>query len=181
MTSHPVVLDTVHAPARHGLDLLVLDHVRIQAWDRILFVECGDGWIAEEAWRRALRAYVCGVDTSLDQVERARQLREVRGKLEFLPWDGRTLPVPDAEFNRVVAILGAASRQHAAGLLRDVRRVLRVGGEAYLLHPTTGDAELRLALAQGGWADVCELARSGDDALVRARCSSPPASDQKIV
>src|SRR2546430_9635072 len=67
MTSHPVVLDTVDVPARRGLDLLVLDHVRIQAWDRILFVECGDGWIAEEAWRRALRAYVCGLDTSLDR------------------------------------------------------------------------------------------------------------------
>ncbi len=183
MTSHPVVLDTVDVPARRGLDLLVLDHVRIQAWDRILFVECGDGWIAEEAWRRALRAYVCGLDTSLDQVERARQLREVRGKLEFMPWDGHTLPVPDAEFNRVVAILAAAPPHHAADVLRDVRRVMRVGGEAYLLHPTTGDAELRLTVAQAGWTDVCEVARSGDDVavLLRARCAPPSPSDQKIV
>jgi len=183
MTSHPVVLDTVHVPARRALDLLVLDRVRIQAWDRILFVECGDGWIAEEASRRALRAYVCGLDTSLDQVERARQLREVRGKLEFMPWDGRTLPVRDAEFNRVVAILAGALPQQGAGLLRDVRRVLRGGGEAYLLHPTTGQAELRVTLAQAGWTDVCELARSDDDGaiLLRAQCAPPSPSDQKIV
>src|SRR2546421_363251 len=148
MTSHPVVLDTVDVPARRSLDLLVLDHVRIQAWDRILFVECGDGWIAEEAWRRALRAYVCGLDTSLDQVERARQLREVRGKLEFMPWDGHTLPVPDAEFNRVVAILAAAPPHHAADVLRDVRRVMRVGGEAYLLpRMKTQNSRARLACA----------------------------------
>jgi len=183
MTSHPVVLDTVDVPARRGLDLLVLDHVRIQAWDRILFVECGDGWIAEEAWRRALRAYVCGLDTSLDQVERARQLREVRGKLEFMPWDGRTLPVPDADFNRVVATLAAAPPHHAADLLRDARRVMRVGGEAYLLHPTTADAGLRLTLAQAGWTDVCEVTRSDDDVavLLRARCGPPSPRDQKIV
>jgi ubiquinone/menaquinone biosynthesis C-methylase UbiE len=183
MTSQPLALDTAELPARRGLDLLVLDLVRIQAWDRILFVECGDGWIAEEAWRRALRAYVCGLDTSVAQVERAKQLREVGGKLEFMPWDGRTLPVPDAVFNRVVAIFSPAPPQPTPGVLRDLRRVLRAEGEAYLLHPAAGDADLRLTLAQAGWTDVCELARSQDDSavLVRARCTPPLSSDQKIV
>jgi SAM-dependent methyltransferase len=152
----------------------VLDRVTIQAWDRILFVECGDGWIAEEAWRRAVRAYVCGLDTSVDEVERAKQLREVRGKLDFMPWDGRTLPVPDAGFNRVVALF-APPPPCATRWLRDVRRVLRAEGEAYLLHPLTADAELRLTLAQTGWADVSELARTEDNSavLVRARCTAP--------
>ena len=183
MTSQPLALDTVDPPVRRGLDLLVLDQVRIQAWDRILFVECGDGWIAEEAWRRALRAYVCGLDTSVEQIARAKQLREVRGKLEFMAWDGRTLPLPDAAFNRVVAILPPASPRHTAGVLQDVRRVLRADGEAYLLHPATGDADLRLSLAQTGWADVRDLARSADDAgvLVRARCAPLLPGNQKSV
>ena len=183
MTSQPVALEDVEVPARRRLELRVLDQMRIQAWDRMLFVECGDGWIAEEAWRRAVRAYVCGLDTSLDHVARARQLREVRGKLEFMPWDGRTLPVPDAGFDRVVAIFSPAPAPDAVALLRDVRRVLRAEGEAYVLHPVAGDGDLRRTLAQAGWADVCELARSDDDSavLVRARCAPPPPSDQKIV
>src|SRR5437588_786389 len=41
-------------------------------------MQCGDGWIVEEAWRRAQRAYVCGLDTSPAQVERARRLRGPR-------------------------------------------------------------------------------------------------------
>ena len=69
--------------ARRPLELFVLDHVKIQAWDRILFVQCGDGWIVEEAWRRAVRAYVCGLDTSGADVALAKQLREVAGKVEF--------------------------------------------------------------------------------------------------
>src|SRR5438477_13050407 len=91
--------------ARRPLELFVLDHVKIRAWDRILFVECGDGWIVEEAWRRAGRAYVCGLDRSDAHVELAKRLREIPGKVEFSLWDGQRLPVPDLGFNRVVATL----------------------------------------------------------------------------
>jgi len=183
MSTAHIVIDTVDVEPRRALDLLVLDRVSIRAWERVLFVQCGDGWIVEEAWRRALRAYVCGLDTSPAQVERARRLREVQGKVEFMAWDGRTLPVPDAAFDRVVAILSPAPPQDPAALFRDVRRVLRAEGEAYLLSPATGDGELRLALAQGGWADLRELTRSADGCavLVRARSAAPASIDQKIV
>jgi len=45
---------TVAAPGealgrQRAFDLRVLEHVRIKAWDRLLFVECGDGWLVEEA------------------------------------------------------------------------------------------------------------------------------------
>src|SRR5437660_1388127 len=57
---------------QRGLDLLVLDAMRIQAWERLLFLQCGAGWIVEEAWRRALRVYACGLDTSPALVARSR-------------------------------------------------------------------------------------------------------------
>jgi len=34
---------------RRAVDLRVLEQVTIKAWDRLLFVECGDGWLVEEA------------------------------------------------------------------------------------------------------------------------------------
>src|SRR5256885_6860805 len=175
MTANPLALAPVDVGARRAMDLLVLDRVKIQAWDRILFVQCGDGWIVEEAWRRAVRAYICGLDMSGVDVALARQLREVPGKLEFKTWDGQSLPVPDRAFDRVVAIL-APGQVQAAALVRDLGRVLRSDGDAYVLHPVSADRDVRQALAQAGWTDVRELARSGDESavLVHARGSSLP-------
>jgi hypothetical protein len=113
MTSPHLAVDTADEilSRRRAADLLVLDQVRLKAWDRLLFVECGDGSIAEEASRRALRAYACGLDRSPAHVALARQLREVPAKLEFKTWDGRRLPCPERGFDRVVATLALAGAQ----------------------------------------------------------------------
>lgn len=143
MGTQQLPLDAVEAGDR-GLDLSVLDCVKIQAWDRVLFVQCGDGWIVEEAWRRAQRAYVCGLDMSPVHVEVAKHLREVPGRLEFGIWDGRHLPLPDGAFGRVV--LDLTRTPLADGLLREVSRVLQASGEAYLLVPASCAGRLREAL-----------------------------------
>jgi trans-aconitate methyltransferase len=75
---------------RHALGQQLLDQVRVKAWDRVLFIECGDGWIVEEAWRRAPRAYMCGLDLSPGHTELAKRLREVPGRLEFQSRSGNT-------------------------------------------------------------------------------------------
>ena len=154
--------------------LQVLDHIALKAWDRVLFVECGDGWIAEEAWRRAGRAYVYGLDMSQDDVALAKRIREVPGKVEFETWDGRTLPVPDHSFDRAVAIV-VGPRVAAAALVRDLSRVLRGEGSAYLLHSAATDADIHRELARAAWREVREVARCGDEtALLRAtRCATP--------
>jgi len=185
VTANPLTGATLDIGVRRALDLLVLDHIKVQAWDRVLFVQCGDGWIVEEAWRRAVRAYVCGLDTSAADVELAKQLREVPGKLEFQRWDGQDLPVPDRDFDRVVATFAPGLGQDPTVLCRELRRVLRAEGDAYLLYPVAADARVQLALAQGGWREVREIARSDDQsaALVHARGTLATGADldQKIV
>ncbi|MGH7734096.1 MAG: class I SAM-dependent methyltransferase, partial [Gemmatimonadales bacterium] len=112
-------------------ELHLLDQVRFGGCDRILFVECGDGWGAEEAWRRAQKAYVFGVDRSRDAVACAERLRRIPGRLEFSLWDGRHLPCADQTFDKVIAagVLGRA--RNPAAVLMELRRVLRAGGECY--------------------------------------------------
>ncbi len=135
MNSDHLTLDIVNAVGgRRALDLLVLNQLRIEAWDRLLFLECGDGWIAEEAWRRAPRACACGLDISPVHIELARQLREVPGKLEFKTWDGWRLPFPERGFDRVVAIFAVARSDDPTGLLRELHRVMRPDGEVYVLN-----------------------------------------------
>ena len=140
--------------ARRPLELFVLDHVKIQAWDRILFVQCGDG----------------GLDTSGADVALAKQLREVAGKVEFATWDGRSLPVSAGAFDRVIAFL-AAPPSPPATLVCDLRRVLRRDGDLYLLHSASTGLEVRQAFARAGWSGVRDVARSEDQTavLVHAR------------
>ncbi len=184
VSSDHITLDVVNAAGgRRALDLLVLDQLRIEAWDRLLFLECGDGWIAEEAWRRARRAYACGLDASAAHVELARRLREVPGRLEFKTWDGWRLPLPDRGFDCVVATFALARSDDPAGLLHEMHRVMRPGGEVYVLNAVSSDAEFRLAMAQTGFAEVRELARFDGQAAVLvhagtgrpAPSASPPA------
>jgi len=165
MSSIPHAADPAHTDARRGWDLLVLEHMKCQAWDRILFVECGDGWIAEECWRRAVRAYVRGLDTSARHVEAARRLRQVPGKLEFDTWDGHSLPVPDGGFDRVMAACMTLERWDPRALVQGVLRALRPDGDAYLLHAGSDAAELRRTLELAGLVELREVAQSDDGSV----------------
>ena len=168
-------------------DLRFLDVVRIHAFERLLFVGCGDGWIAEEAWRRGLRVYVCGLDASPDLIAHAAALRGLPGKLDFQTWDERRLPFANGSFERVFSIFALRRAPDAATVLEEMRRVLAPGGELCLLERAEssdgprGDAApaFAAALRRVGFGGVEDLLWSegpreaGDDGaqavVVRAR------------
>ncbi|HEV8305292.1 MAG TPA: methyltransferase domain-containing protein [Gemmatimonadales bacterium] len=132
--------------------LLLLDQARIQAWQRLLFVECGDGWIVEEAWRRARRGYACGVDTSALLVARATALRGVPEALEFKTWDGSRLPCPSGFFQGVMCAEPVAA-------LGEMHRVLQPGGDIYLLSLPDLAASLVATLGGAGFHEAGEVTR----------------------
>jgi ubiquinone/menaquinone biosynthesis C-methylase UbiE len=159
----------------------------MQAWQRLLFLECGDGWIVEEAARRARRGYACGVDTSSALVARATELRSVPGTLEFKTWDGSRLPCPSGFFHRVFSILALERCSHPADVLGEIRRVLEPGGDVYLLEldqsPRHGNdvatslvASLRRAGFEAGDLTRCEVALDGGQcaAAVIMHVRTPP-------
>jgi ubiquinone/menaquinone biosynthesis C-methylase UbiE len=110
-----------------------LEGLRIRGWERLLFVECGDGWVAEEAWRRMGKGYVCGLDRSSSVVALATELRAVPGKLEFETWDGRCVPYPDEFFDSAVSQCDLRRWLEPVSVLREICRVVRSGGEVYLV------------------------------------------------
>ncbi|HEV8263330.1 MAG TPA: class I SAM-dependent methyltransferase [Gemmatimonadales bacterium] len=148
------------APPREGpsrtLDLLVLDQVRIDAWDRVLFLECGDGWVVEEAWRRMGKGYVCGLSLSPQLIEVAVRLRGVPGRVEFKTWGGDSLPLPDRSFDRVIVCVPWGAYREPATVLGEMARVLRPGGDAYVLEAGVSTAVLRRLLADASLTDVAE-------------------------
>src|SRR5690242_2425515 len=132
--AQPLAVVEAEREPRRDLDLFVLDKVTIQAWDRVLFVGCGDGWIVEQGWRRALRAYACGIETSAPLVAQAAELRGVPGKLEFKTWDGQRALEPRGhlyvfDIDRRTDDEGATPPAFGAALhragFRDIRELCR--------------------------------------------------------
>jgi ubiquinone/menaquinone biosynthesis C-methylase UbiE len=113
-------------------DLVLLEAVRIRGWERLLFIECGDGWVAEEGWRRMAKGYVCGLDRSSQQIALAARLRGVPGRLEFGTWDGCAVPYPDGRFDAVVLQGDVRRWSRPERVLRETGRVARPGGAVYL-------------------------------------------------
>ena len=123
-----------------NLDVRVLDHVQLRAFDRFLCLECGDGWVVEEAWRRARRGYSCGVDRSEALIARANASRAVPGGVEFKTWDGRQLPYPNDCFHVVLAFFAPSNPPDLINLLAELQRVLRPGGEMHFVDASGASA-----------------------------------------
>src|SRR2546422_3367889 len=121
------------AARRRAVQLALLDELRIWGWGRLLFLECGDGWVAEEAWRRMAKGYVCGLARSPRLVAVTTRLRGVPGRLDFKTWDGRRVPYPDGFFDSVVSQCDVRRWSEPVRVLRELRRVVRSGGEIYLV------------------------------------------------
>jgi ubiquinone/menaquinone biosynthesis C-methylase UbiE len=152
---------------RREVDLLLLEQIRIEAFTRLLFVECGDGWIAEEAWRRSRHGYACGVDSRPELIARAEALRSVPGMLDFGIWDSQRLAWPNGSFHAVISTFALERTPDAIGALEEMRRVLRPGGDLYLLEldPAAGHLSdpntplLLSALGHVGFGRTRELVR----------------------
>ena len=139
----------------HSAELALLEKLRLWGWERLLFIDCGDGWVAEEAWRRLVKGCVCGVDRSPELVAGAARMRGVPDKLEFKTWDGRQLPYPDAYFDSVVWPCDAADWTDVLGVVCEMRRVARAGAELYLVGSPRG---VDLLAGTSEWQNLLEQA-----------------------
>ena len=102
-----------------------------RAGDRVLDVACGTGNAALRA--AAQGADVVGVDVSERLVGVARQRADEAGlSAEFLVGDALALPVADASFDIVLSVFGVIFAPDPAQAIREVARVLRADGRAYI-------------------------------------------------
>jgi ubiquinone/menaquinone biosynthesis C-methylase UbiE len=189
----PVVIEPT-CGQRRDWDVRLLDVAQVRGLERLLFVECGDGWIAEEAWRRALKGFAYGLDTSRSHVTRAIALRGVPGKVEFATWDGIRLPCPALSFHRVFSTFALERCAEPDALVGEMYRVLQPSGELYVLERERAaardagggcaSARLSAALHRAGFAESNELLRhtpaEGSEGaagvIIRARCPARPAA-----
>lgn len=99
----------------------------VAAGQRVLDVGCGTGVVAITAARRG--AEVCGLDLTPTLVEIARHHAEVAGvDVDFREGDAEELPYPDGSFDVVLSQFGHIFAPRPAVALREMLRVLKVGG-----------------------------------------------------
>ena len=115
------------------ITLPVLDLMRLSPDDNVLEVGCGAGWLARLLSERLPQGRVVGVDISDEMVRRARRkyvafenAMFVIGAADEIPWDANY-------FTRAISVESAYYWPDPARALREILRVLREGGSAWLL------------------------------------------------
>jgi SAM-dependent methyltransferase len=111
----------------------VLDSMGLAPYDNVLDLGCGAGWLARLLAERVPEGRVIGVDISDEMVRRARRnyvhvenAMFVIGGVDEIPWDAYF-------FNHAISVESAYYWPEPARGLREVFRVLREGGSAWVL------------------------------------------------
>jgi SAM-dependent methyltransferase len=113
--------------------LPVLDRMHLDPDDNVLDVGCGAGWLARLLAEQIPEGRVVGVDLSDEMIRRARRNNAdlenamfVVGEAEEIPWDANF-------FTRAISVEAGYYWQEPQAALREIHRVLRERGTAWLL------------------------------------------------
>jgi arsenite methyltransferase len=113
--------------------LPVLDLMQLSPDDNVLDVGCGAGWLERLLSERVSEGRVVGIDISDEMVRRARRnyvaLENTMfavGGADEIPWDANF-------FTRAISVESAYYWPDPARGLREIHRVLREGGSAWIL------------------------------------------------
>lgn len=113
--------------------LPVLDLMHLTPEDNVLDLGCGAGWLVRLVAEQAPEGRAVGVDVSDEMVRRARRNNAsvenamfVVGEAEEIPWDANF-------FTHAVSVEAAYYWPDPRAALREIHRVLREGGAAWVV------------------------------------------------
>src|SRR5574337_299239 len=116
--------------------LPALELMQLQSTDNVLDIGCGSGWLTRLIAERVPEGRGVGMDVSDEMVRRARRatgdddrfghVMFIVGEVQEIPWEANF-------FTRVISVESAYYWPDPAKGLREIFRVLREGGSAWLL------------------------------------------------
>ncbi len=119
-------------------------HFRLRRGDRVLDAGCGSG---------RLIPLICasiGPEGSLVELDFAPGMidlargKETDGRVEFVVGDAHSLPMPDGDFDKVIALALLPHLDDRSAALKEFRRVLKPGGLLVIAHQLGREALDRL-------------------------------------
>lgn len=163
--------DGVFGPMLQPGRKALLKALGCRSGDRVLEVGVGTG-LALPMYPPDVR--VTGIDVSREMLERARErvakkgLKNVEALLEM---DAQSMSLPDASFDKVVAMYVVSVVERPAKLIEELHRVCKPDGEIFLVNhvhsknPVMGALEKRLARFSDalGWHPDFELTQMASE------------------
>ena len=115
------------------ITLPVLEKMRLEATDNVLDVGCGSGWLARRLAERVPEGRVVGMDVSDEMIRVARRtslesenILYATGEVGEIPWEANF-------FNHAISVESAYYWPEPESGIREIFRVLRPGGCAWIL------------------------------------------------
>jgi SAM-dependent methyltransferase len=149
------------ALARRLIDVGVLiDAMRLEPGDTVLELGAGTCWLSQLLNRFGCRTI--SVDVSPTALALGRQMfdRDPRTNWsldpQFLPYDGRALPVADASIDRLVLYDAYHHLPNPGRLMKEMRRVLTPEGIVVMSEPGRGHAASAPSVAEAAATGVLE-------------------------
>ncbi len=110
-----------------------LELMNLQPSDNVLDVGCGAGWLSRVIARHVPEGRVVGMDISDEMVRRARRANLELGNTVFVVGGVDEIPWEGSFFDKVISVESAYYWPDPAKGLREIFRVLREGGSAWVL------------------------------------------------
>ncbi|HXC47482.1 MAG TPA: class I SAM-dependent methyltransferase [Candidatus Sulfotelmatobacter sp.] len=115
------------------ITLPAVEKMGLAATDNVLDVGCGSGWLARRLAKRVPEGRVVGMDVSDAMIRVARRtslefenILYAAGEVGEIPWDANF-------FNHAISVESAYYWPEPAAGIREIFRVLRPGGHAWIL------------------------------------------------
>jgi ubiquinone/menaquinone biosynthesis C-methylase UbiE len=110
-----------------------LELMHLASTDTVLDVGCGGGWLVREIALRVPQGRVVGMDVSDEMVNRARRASANFRNAEFVVGAVGTIPREANFFDKVISVESSYYWPDPASGIREIFRVLRLGGSAWIL------------------------------------------------
>lgn len=110
-----------------------LELMHIAPAENIIDVGCGSGWLSRTLARGVPEGRVVGVDIADEMIRQARKAAAGAGNLVFVVGEVNEIPWEANFFTRAISIESSYYWPDPARGLREIHRVLREGGSAWIL------------------------------------------------
>jgi SAM-dependent methyltransferase len=115
------------------ITLPVLEKMRLAPADNVLDVGCGSGWLSRRISKRVPEGRAVGMDISDEMVRIARRNGLDHDNILFVTGEATEIPWESNFFHHAISVESAYYWPDPAAGLKEIHRVLRPGGSAWIL------------------------------------------------
>ncbi len=110
-----------------------LELMKLRPTDNVLDIGCGAGWLARMLAERVPEGRIVGTDVSDQMIQRARRNNADLENAMFIVGNAEEIPWEQNFFDKVISVESAYYWPEPVAGLREIIRVLREGGSAWIL------------------------------------------------